>query len=198
MALTEVQIQSLIENHIWHEGCPVHHSELSVLNISYINFDGFSQIGEIMVAEIIKEQVQSVFEELYEIQFPIHNLSLIDHYKGDDVVSMEANNSSAFNGRKVMNTDRWSSHAYGLAIDINPTQNPYLNFDTSESTIKVYPSDGMAFVNRSVLRKGMVEDIVPIFAKYGFTEWGGCWEMKPDYHHFQIPWEKIEELFPGN
>ena len=196
MALSETQINSLIENNVWNQDCPVHHSKLTVLEVPYINFDGFDQIGEIMISERLTEQVASIFKELYQASFPIHSIELIDHFKGNDVLSMESNNSSAFNGRRVMNTDRWSSHAYGVAIDINPVQNPYMVMDLDDSSIKVYPSDGMSFVNRGVSKKGMVETIIPIFAKYGFTEWGGSWELKPDYHHFQIPWEKIEEMFP--
>lgn len=119
----------------------------------------------------------------------------MDSFKGDDVASMNANNSSAFNGRRIMNTNRWSSHAYGVAIDINPRQNPYLRFNTDENTIKVLPDEALPFVNRTVPKKGMVEPIVDLFAQYGFTEWGGRWDDKPDYHHFQMPWDRINALF---
>lgn len=181
---------------MWAEDCPVHYSQLSLLQIPFHNFDGFSQIGQIMVASAVSEPVQNIFSELYDLKFPIHSLLLMDEFFGNDLKSMEANNSSAYNGRRIMNTERWSSHAYGVAIDINPKQNPYLQFDHHAATIKVYPSSGLNYVNRGVNKSGMVEEIVPIFAKYGFTEWGGSWDTKPDYHHFQLPWDDIKSMFP--
>ncbi len=198
MPLNDSQIKSLIDRNIWNDECPVHYSELTVQKVPYINFEGFSQIGELLVATKVVENVAMIFEELYHQRFPIHQIQLIDHFDGDDIASMEANNSSAYNGRKVMNTERWSSHAYGVAIDINPHQNPYMVLDQESSTIKVYPQKGLNFVNRGVKKPGMVEEIVPIFAQYGFTEWGGNWELKPDYHHFQLPWEKINQMFSGS
>jgi hypothetical protein len=51
-------------------------------------------------------------------------MQLVDVYSGDDDRSMAANNTSAFNCRKVAGTSKWSEHAYGRAIDVNPVQNP--------------------------------------------------------------------------
>ena len=93
-----------------------------------------------------------------------------------------------------MNTNRWSSHAYGIAIDINPMQNPYLMLNQNTSTINIFPDKGISYVNRRVMRAGMVEDIVPVFAQHGFTEWSEI-GIKPDYHHFQIPWNLIHTMF---
>ena len=195
MPLNEMQVKSLIDNNVWNDDCPVHYSELTIQKVPYVNFDGFSQIGELLIATTVVESVTLIFEELYHIKFPIHQIKLIDEFSGDDLLSMEANNSSAYNGRRIMNTEKWSSHAYGVAIDINPLQNPYMVFDSDSSSIKVYPSKGLKYVNRGIQKPGMVEEIVSIFKKHGFTEWGGNWELKPDYHHFQLPWEKINEMF---
>lgn len=197
MSLNEAQIKSIKEKNIWNEDCPVHYSDLTLQKIPYINFDGFSQIGELLIARQVVEKVTLIFEELYHIKFPIHQIKLIDEFDGNDIRSMEANNSSAFNGRRVMNTSKWSSHAYGVAIDINPEQNPYMALDHETSSIQVYPRKGLSYVNRGVKKPGMVEEIVPIFSKYGFSEWGGNWEQKPDYHHFQIPWDQIKQMFPN-
>ena len=100
--------------------------KLVYVDVEHINFDGFSQIGNYFVAKKVAKQVSLIFKELYQRRFPIHTIQPIDIFEGDDYASMQANNTSAFNGRKIMNTDRWSSHAYGVAIDINPMQNPYL------------------------------------------------------------------------
>lgn len=195
MALSETRIKSLIEHHVWNEACPISHSELVYVDVEHINFDGFSQIGELLVAKKVAKQVSLIFKELYQRRFPIHTIQPIDIFDGDDYASMQANNTSAFNGRKIMNTDRWSSHAYGVAIDINPMQNPYLMLNRNTSSINIFPDKGISYVNRRVMRAGMVEDIVPIFAQHGFTEWGGNWALKPDYHHFQIPWNLIHTMF---
>ena len=52
---------------------------------------------------------------------------LVDAYGASDDRSMEADNTSAFNCRFVAGTSRWSEHAYGKAIDINPVENPYVS-----------------------------------------------------------------------
>ncbi len=195
MALSDQTVSILKEKNIWRKECPIHHSRLVLVDVPYINYDGFAQIGQIMVLDSIKDEVQQLFKELANRFFPIQSISLINEFEGDDVASMNANNSSAYNGRQIMNTNRWSSHAYGVAIDINPRQNPYLLFDQYNNSIKVLPDNSLPFVNRTVLKEGMVEPIVDLFATYGFTEWGGRWDNKPDYHHFQMPWDKIDTLF---
>ena len=198
MSLSEARIKSLIENNVWTKACPVSYSELTCLDIAFINFEGCSQIGQLFVATKVAEQVSLIFQQLYNQRFPMHKIQPMDVYNGNDIASMQANNTSAFNGRKIMNTDRWSSHAYGVAIDINPVQNPFMMLDRDSSTIKIYPEESISYVNRGVAKKGMVEEIVSIFAQYGFSEWGGNWDLKPDYHHFQIPWGVIKEMFPDS
>ena len=51
----------------------------------------------------------------------------VDAYGGCDFRSIEADNTSAFNCRYVDGTTRWSNHAYGRAIDVNPIENPYVS-----------------------------------------------------------------------
>lgn len=194
--LSSQQVSSMIENDIWNEDCPVHHSRLKVLELNYFNFNDEIHSGKMMVLEEVSNQVISIFKELYKLQFPIARMVLIDEFEGDDVRSMEANNTSAFNGRKVMGTNRWSSHAFGAAIDVNTIQNPYVRIREEDATAKIYPSSGIKYLNRNLQEKGMVEDIVSIFAGHGFTNWGGNWANPLDYHHFQLPWSKIKQLFP--
>ena len=52
-----------------------------------------------------------------------HVMDLIDRYGADDHRSMAADNTSGFNCRFVAGTQRWSMHAYGLAVDLNPVEN---------------------------------------------------------------------------
>lgn len=196
--LTKIEINSMISSGVWRDECPIHYSRLRMIELEYLNFENFVRKGKMVLLDSVAEQVVCIFEELLKLGFQINSVNLMDLFDADDVKSMKANNSSAYNGRLVARTNRWSSHAYGVAIDINPVQNPYLLLNEREELLEVIPSAGSEYLDRSNKRKGMVEEIVPIFAKHGFTEWGGNWELKPDYHHFQLPWDKIKELFPDS
>lgn len=189
-------LQNMVANNVWREECPVHYSRLKLIGLNYVGFDGTTNYGELVILDNLAEPVISIFKELFALTFQIEKILPIEVFNGDDVLSMKANNSSAYNGRLVARTNSWSSHAYGAAIDINPIQNPYLLLNEQLELKEVIPPAGADYLDRANLRQGMVEEIVPIFEKYGFTEWGGKWKEKPDYHHFQLPWDNIRELFP--
>lgn len=195
--LKNTEIKNILKQGVWREECPVHYCRLKVVEVSFEGFDDEVNQGSFLVLDIIAKQVEELFKELRQIEFPIQKILPMEKFGGDDVLSMEANNSSAFNGRLVARTNRWSSHAYGVAIDINPIQNPYLLLNKQRELVEVIPPEGKSFLDRTDQRKGMVEEIVPILANYGFTEWGGNWKDKPDYHHFQMPWDQIRSLFPN-
>ena len=148
--------------------------------------------GEIVVLDTLTPYVQTIFDQMYKRNFPIASVKLIEEYDGDDFRSMDANNSSAFNGRKVTYGKRWSLHAYGAAIDINPMQNPFVDIDDNGS-VKILPRmSATRYLNRSESRpnkskrEGLAEDIVDIFFKNGFFIWGGHWDYPIDYQHFQL------------
>ena len=67
-----------------------------------------------------------VFAELYEACFPIRKMITVEVYAHDDGRSERDDNTSGFICRDVRGTDRLSQHSYGLAVDINPLENPYL------------------------------------------------------------------------
>ena len=70
--------------------------------------------------------VLDVLRRLYAARFPIRRMVPVDAYGASDFRSIEADNTSAFNCRYVDGTTRWSEHAYGRAIDLNPIENPYV------------------------------------------------------------------------
>jgi hypothetical protein len=72
----------------------------------------------------------------------------VEVYRGSDDRSMRADNTSAFNCRFVGGTRRWSEHAYGKAIDLNPVENPYVHGGLVE------PPAGRAYLDRSSRRPG--------------------------------------------
>jgi hypothetical protein len=172
--------ESMVSKKIWSAACPVKIENLRLLEIQYHNYDSQTLVGQMIVHEDISKKALGIFQELFERKFPIYKISLIDEYNGSDELSMEANNSSCFNYRTILGTDKLSIHSYGRAIDINPRENPYITHSG-----KVLPSHSHPFLDRSNIRKGMVEPIVDVFLKEGF-EWGGNWSETKDYHHFQI------------
>ena len=162
----------------WRPGCPVPLRELRYLRVSFVRFDGTAGYGRMVVHQDDARAVVGVFRSLYVQRFPIRRMRLVDAYGGSDDASMAANNTSAFNCRRVTGGTSWSEHSYGRAIDVNPVQNPYVSGSTVE------PPAGEAYVDRSPLRKGMVtRGVRSAFASIGW-QWGGSWTTKKDYQHF--------------
>lgn len=181
------------------EDSPVSCQRLRIVSFSYLGFDdAIHHDGEIMVLDAAAEQVRDLFDALRQRGFPIARARLMHRYGGDDAASMRDNNTSGFNHRAVTGRAALSLHAYGLAIDINPVQNPFLAFDNDVARIS--PQAAGRYVNRSAqrpgkpARKGMAEDIVHLFAHHGFPIWGGDWDDPIDYQHFQVSRTLAERL----
>ncbi|MEZ5382354.1 MAG: M15 family metallopeptidase [Microthrixaceae bacterium] len=163
----------------WRPGCPVPLAQLRYLRVAYHRFDGPPRVGELVVNAAVIDEVRQVFAALWEAQYPLVSMRLVDDFGGDDLASVRANNTSAFNCRRVIGTEVWSAHAEGLAIDINPLWNPYVVDGAA------IPPESQAWVDRSVQQPGMVRDgdaAVEAFEAAGWT-WGGRWNS-PDYEHF--------------
>ncbi|HEX4747375.1 MAG TPA: M15 family metallopeptidase [Gaiellaceae bacterium] len=164
----------------WRPGCPVALRDLRLLTLSHWGFDGRPRTGRLAVHRSVARELVSVFRELYRERFPIRRMVLIDAYGGSDFRSIEADNTSAFNCRYVDGTTRWSNHAYGSAIDVNPIENPYVSAGrTSHVTSRPY-------LDRSLRRPGMAYEggaLVRAFDRIGWG-WGGRWTSVKDYQHF--------------
>jgi hypothetical protein len=164
----------------WRPGCPVSWQDLSFVSVAYWGYDGARHTGRLVVRDSAVAGIQGVFRHLYSVRFQIRRIHPVDVYGGSDARSMAANNTSAFNCRYVAGTTRWSEHAYGLAIDINPIQNPYVK-GTS-----VDPPEGRPWADRSHKVPGMIVrggHTWNAFAYIGW-EWGGDWRTAKDYQHF--------------
>jgi hypothetical protein len=167
----------------WHSGCPVSLDNLRLLKMSYWDFAGVVRQGRMVVAASVAGNVLKVFKRMYEMRFPIQQMKLVDDFGADDDRSMAANNTSAFNCRRITGGTSWSVHSFGKAIDINPIQNPYAKGST------VLPPAGAPFVERRKGVKGMILNPGPVtgaFAYRGWT-WGGSWTTLKDYQHFERP-----------
>lgn len=171
-----------MEGVVWTEGCPVPRDELRVLEVSHRNFRGRVSQGALVVAAAEAERLLQVFERLFEAGFPIERMEPVENYGGDDDASMAANNTSAFNCRKVAGTKSYSRHSWGTAIDLNPVQNPYVRGQ------RVEPPAGRKYLDRTDVRPGMIVEgdvVVRAFEAIGW-KWGGRWKTARDYQHFSV------------
>ena len=125
----------------WHRGCPVALADLRLVTATYWGFDKRAHTGRIVVHRDVAADVLAVLRRLYAARFPIRRMVPVDAYGGSDFRSIEADNTSAFNCRYVDGTTRWSEHAYGRAIDLNPIENPYVTASgtTSHPASRRYP-----------------------------------------------------------
>lgn len=178
-------IKLRIKGKSYRENCNVPYDELRYIRLLYLGIDQKSHIGELIVNKSIAEDIIAIFKELYAARYPIEKMVLVDEYDADDITSMEADNSSAFNFRFIDSTTKISVHSYGLAIDINPRYNPYIRQMGGKTVI--LPANGSDFADRSkdceyYIRRGDI--CYQAFIKRGFT-WGGDWKHEKDYQHFQ-------------
>jgi D-alanyl-D-alanine carboxypeptidase len=173
--------RDLMTGRSWRPGCPVGFADLRLLRMTYWGFDRRAHTGRMVVHRWYADEIVRVFRKLYEHRFPIRRMRLVDHYGADDMRSMRANNTSAFNCRwRGGVCCRWSQHAYGRALDLNPVQNPYV------WSGGVSPPAGREYLDRRNHRRGMVhrrDRVWWAFHAVGW-EWGGDWRGFPDYQHF--------------
>lgn len=166
-------------------GNPVPCSRLATVSFDYLDFEGATHQGAVVVLDAVAPQVESLFGELLLRSFPLAGARALEAYEGDDQRSMADNNSSAFNGRPMTGGGGWSKHAYGAAIDINPLQNPYVS-QAGTPQQEVLPPQGAAWLQRTPPQPGMAEEVISVFYEHGFLVWGGHWKQPIDYQHFEI------------
>jgi peptidoglycan LD-endopeptidase CwlK len=151
-------------------------NQMALVNVKYFGFDSLIHHGQIIVHHSVSYEISQIFNELLIEKFPIEKVIPAVYYNWDDDLSMRDNNTSSFN-RRATNSGKLSSHALGLAIDINPRINPYI-----DRYGKTYPSNG----TYNISQQGTITDsnqCFKIFRKYGW-KWGGHWRYSKDYQHF--------------
>lgn len=166
----------------WHKGCPVGLGALRLITSTFHLPTGGTATGQLIVHRDVARPVLRIFKRLWQVGFPIAKLQLIDAYGGDDWRSIEADNTSAFNCRKATGSSRWSNHAYGRAIDINPLENPYIEGG------RVFHQASWPYVDRTKRRSPLEvlpgDAVVKAFAAEGWG-WGGAWSGSVlDTQHF--------------
>jgi len=149
---------------------------LTLVSVPYFSFGGEVCEGQLVVHTEVAEEVQEIFKKLFEMQFPIEQVTPVVAYAWDDDASMADNNTSAFNYRPIYGTNRLSNHSYGRAIDINPIQNPYHWRD------EIVMPPGAQY---DPTKPGTITpEIASVFKSYGW-QWGGDWEKRKDWQHFE-------------
>ena len=171
----------------WHRGCPVGLSGLRLLTVSHRGFDGRTHTGRLIVNRSAVRPYARAFRKLHGLHFPIRHMRLADFYgprrgrprDGDVTASFECRQAVPSPCTGGRGTGTWSMHAYGLAVDVNPVENPYVGCGQSRDPWT------RRYRDRSRHREGMVtRRAVEAFRSVGWG-WGGAWAGNTtDYMHF--------------
>ena len=171
---------------------PVKITDLRYVHLLYVDFDGEQHEGELLVHRLVADEVMEIFEALYQARYPLRSVRLVDDYGQPftDGLSMSADNTSAYCCRNVTGKTYFSMHSYGLAIDVNPVENPYIRPDGSFAPLESEP-----YLDRKDLRPGMITEddlCYRLFTEHGWT-WGGHFKGETDYQHFSKKIKGVSE-----
>ena len=172
--------RKVIARSTWRPGCPVPARQLSWVRLTFWGFDHERHTGELLVNRSVAHRLVRVFRRLYRDRFPIEQMTITTRAEQEAPPTGDGNNTSAFNCRPTRGSTTFSQHAYGLAVDVNPFQNPYLKGDL------VLPELASAYKDRSWQRPGMIlpdGPVVRAFTRIGWG-WGGSWHSLKDLQHF--------------
>lgn len=172
----------VIARSTWRPGCPVGERELAWIRTTYWGFDRTRHSGEILVNGAVAGDVVDVFRQLYRARFPIESMGIARLEDLDAPPTGDGNVTGSFACRPVRGGTEYSQHAYGLAVDLDPFQNPYHRDDL------VLPELASSYLDRDWLRPGMITPDGPAvraFASIGWG-WGGDWSTLKDYQHFSL------------
>ncbi len=151
--------------------------QITLVDVEYYSFDGKLHKGQVVINKAVKKDIQEIFQIIKKNKFPIAKVIPIVRYNWSDKASMEDNNTSSFNYRKVDGQKILSPHSFGLAIDINPMQNPHIKSGKFNPPKAKYDPKA----NGTILKDSK---LVLEFQKRGW-QWGGFWQTSKDYQHFE-------------
>ncbi|MBT8226087.1 MAG: M15 family metallopeptidase [Dactylosporangium sp.] len=171
---------SVLARSTWTSNCPVAQPDLRYLTVGFRGFDGRAHTGELLVHARVADDIVTVFERLFAAGFPIERMRVTSTAELNAPPTGDGNPTGGFACRPVRGQTSWSQHAYGLAVDIDPFQNPYHKGHV------VLPELATAYLDRAEPRAGMVlpdGPVVRAFAAIGWR-WGGNYRSLKDYMHF--------------
>ena len=180
-----------INGRSYQENPYISRDDLRYIKLIHYNFNHQVQVGELIVNKSVADKTVSIFKQLYSAEYEIEKMYLPDRYwTGDgnetDTASCDDNNTSAFFYRVVDGSSKLSKHARGLAIDINPQQNPYVDYRSGQP--ECIHDNALAYIDRTTgLAHVITEDDLcyKLFTQNGY-KWGGAWKNIKDYQHFEV------------
>jgi hypothetical protein len=179
--------RQLVARGFWHGACPVPEADLRLLTVPYWGFDRQIHAGQLIVNARAAHPLGRVFKQLYRLRFPIRHLTVPEFYGPRAMAPADGDTTASFECRQAVpspctggrGTGSWSMHAYGLAVDVNPLENPYVGCGQSRDPAT------RPYRDRSRQRRGMVTSrVIAAFRSIGWG-WGGSWTgSTKDYMHF--------------
>jgi hypothetical protein len=164
----------------WTDACPVSREDLAYLTLSFWGFDERPHTGELVVHADWAAEVVDIFRQLFDDRYPIEEMRIVSAAELEGIPTGDGNVTSGFVCRPTRGSSSWSQHAFGLAVDVNPFQNPYHRDD------RILPELAGAYLDRGHERPGMLHEgstAVRAFDAIGWG-WGGRWQRLTDPMHF--------------
>jgi hypothetical protein len=152
-------------------------NNLTIVTVTYYSFDGRQHSGQLVIHKALANDIKTIFQKISDKRFPVSKVIPVSKYNWVDTLSMNDNNTSCFNYRKISGAKALSKHSYGRAIDINPFLNPRIKNGKSEPYNAKYIAGKPGVFSRNNV-------IVNEFIKLGW-KWGGNWKLSKDYQHFE-------------
>ncbi len=149
-----------------------------LITVHYYAMDGKIHRGQLLTNKLIANDLRAIFRDILQYQFPVARVIPIVKYNWNDEASMNENNTYSFCYR---NAD-YSKHALGLAIDINPMQNP--NRWKPEFSYRTDKPIGAVYNTNTPGTFVPNHPIVLLFKDKGFL-WGRYFKRNYDDHHFE-------------
>ena len=152
-------------------------NQITLIEVEYYSFDNLLHKGQVLINKKVVKDIKNIFEFIKSSHFPVAKVIPVVKYNWSDQASMIDNNTSSFNYRKVKGYKVLSPHSYGLAIDINPLQNPHIKGKTIQPLNAKYDVKALGTIIRD-------SKLVSEFRNMGW-QWGGLWRSSKDYQHFE-------------
>jgi hypothetical protein len=179
-ATVEVAPAAVLARSSWSSRCPVKAADLRYVTVSFRGFDGLPHTGEMLVHQRAAKPLVTVFGQLFAQGYPIERMRITTEAELNAPPTGDDNTTDAYACRPVRGRKSWSQHAYGLAVDVNPFQNPYHRGKV------VLPELSTSYLQRADVRRGMIragDPVVRAFASVGW-KWGGDYHSLKDFMHF--------------
>ena len=181
-------------------------SQLALVEVPYRNFKDQIVYGQLVISATLAPRLGKIFERiLRETRFQIEHILLPEavttlpksqNPQAGRLVDnhiMEVNLTSGYNCRAFVEGGI-DKHGNGIALDINPVQNPMTITNPKPGEARLSPAAAVAYQRRTDSTKDPYRRrilgrtypdggaVITLFEAAGYT-WGGCFR-DPDLQHF--------------